>query len=73
MLARVTALEPRGTVWRVCVGGVRVRHHGVPVRGGTVVVVGVIVVDVGVDMLQCRRPRGRQHGQGENRCEHALH
>ncbi len=61
MLARVTALEPRGIVRgrrgrRVRVRGVRVRCRGVPVRRGTMMVVGVIVVDVGVDVLQRRRP-----------------
>lgn len=56
MLARVTAFEPGATFWRVRAGGLCVRHHGVPVRGGTVVVVGVIVVDVGVDVQQRRRP-----------------
>ena len=68
MLAWVTALEPRGIVRRV-----RVRHRGVPVRRGAVVVVGVIVINVGVDVLRRCRPRGRQHGQGDHRCEHALH
>ena len=61
MLAGLTALEAcwivRGMrVECVCVEGVGVRHRGVPVRRGAVVVVGVIVVDVGVDVLQCRQP-----------------
>lgn len=73
MLARVTALElgaiaGRVRVWRVCA-----RHSEVPVRRGAVMVVGVIVVDVGVAVLYHRRPRGRQHGHGDHRCEHALH
>lgn len=56
MLPRVTALEPGGIVRRMRVLGVCVRDRGVPVRRGTMVVVGVIVVDVRVDMLQRRRP-----------------
>jgi hypothetical protein len=68
MLSRVTALEPYGIV-----RGVGVRRHGVPVRRWAVIVVGVIVVDVGVDVLPDRRPGGQQHGHGDDRCEHAMH
>jgi hypothetical protein len=56
VLSRVTALESRGIVGRVRLLGVCVRYRGVPVRRGAVVVVGVIVIDVRVDVLQRRRP-----------------
>ena len=55
VLARVTAFETRGIVGRVRVRRVSVHYRGVPVRCGAVVVVGVIVVDVRVDVLQSRR------------------
>ena len=60
---RVTALEPRGIVRGVRVRGVRVRHRGVPVRRGTVVVVGVIVVAAAGMLLTSAGERVRRHFQ----------
>lgn len=56
MLAGVAALDPCGIVRGVRVMGGSVRYCGMSVRRGSVVVVGVTVVDVGVDVLQRRRP-----------------
>lgn len=55
VLAGVAALEACPIIRRVRVQTVWVRQRGVPVRGRAVVVLGVIVVDVRVDVLQCRR------------------
>jgi hypothetical protein len=51
MLARVTALEPRVIVGQVRLRSVGVRYRGVSVRRRAVVVIGVIVVDIRVDVL----------------------
>lgn len=61
MLAGVAGFEPGPVVWDVRVrhrnaGVVNVCGRRVLVRCGAVVVFGVVVVEVGVDMLHRRQP-----------------
>jgi len=73
MLSGVAALDVFGIIGCVRVRSVWVRHCLVPVGGGAVMMVGVIVVDVCVDVLERRRPRGRQHGHGDDGCDDPEH